>query len=69
MLSERASTLNFCGLCAKSERASGMFVPTGKDVDPEAEICLSCDLPESKCRPGSCVRYKEQKKLIKGGVK
>ena len=67
MMQERASTLNFCGLCSKSERASGMLVPTGKDIDPEAAICLCCTLPESKCRGSEkCERYRTEMKVIKG---
>ena len=67
MMSERASTLNYGGLWSKGEKASGMFSPTGRDVDPEAGICLSCTLPESKCRGSEkCARYTEQRKIIKG---
>ena len=67
MMSDRASTLNFCGLCFKSEHASDLFVPTGKDIDPEAAICLFCSLPGNKCRGSEkCERYREKMKVIKG---
>jgi hypothetical protein len=67
MMQDRASTLNFCGLWSHNERASGMFVPTGKDIDPEASICLCCTLPGSKCRGSEkCARYRTEMKVIKG---
>ena len=64
MMTEKASTLNF-GSLSKGMRESEMFVPTGRDVDPEALICLACTLPANNCNKNVCQRYIEGMKKIK----
>ena len=67
---ERASTLNYCGLCSKGERASELYVPDLNNSDAEARICLCCTLPERKCRGSEkCERYRTAMKVIKGSRK
>lgn len=58
-----SNNLKCGGLFSKGERASEQFVPTGRDVDPEALICLECPLPE--CKKLVCKRYNEEMKKIK----
>ena len=65
MMTEKASTLNYGGLFKNRDRASEMFVHTGRDVDPEALICLDCTLPANNCNKNVCQRYIEGMKKIK----
>ncbi len=46
-------------------RESEMFRPDERNASAEALICLNCTLPENKCKPLNCQRYKEEIKKIK----
>ena len=54
-------------ILTKSDEVSTLFCPTGRNVDPEALICLKCDLPECDGEE-ECPRYqREMKKLQEAG--
>ena len=62
---EKASTLNFCGVCSKGQRSSEVYVTNINNASPEAKICLTCPLPAKKCRPNVCQRLKDELNKIK----
>lgn len=57
---EYSSHLNFKVGFTKGIKASDQFVPTGRNADPKALICLSCNTDDCKKNPLNCKRFAEK---------
>ena len=62
---EKPSTIRFGGIYMSGERESEIFRVDERNADPEALICLNCNLPANKCKPLNCQRYKDEMRKIK----
>ena len=59
------SHLSFSRPFTKDGKVSDQFVPTGRNVDPRAKICLDCSTEECKKNPLNCKRYQDEWSAIK----
>ena len=65
MRTEQATRLTFKSQFSKTSHDES-FRPDERHASAEALICLNCTLPENKCKPLSCQRYKDERMKIKG---